>query len=192
MMTPRERVLCRSTMKNQIGCRCSWSFGATTLLTPLYEKMKAHFGIDSPTRFLSQASQQVMVDPRIRDLVGADGQPIVPGPSIAPLAKTVSEDCLVDDFGTTWRRAPGSIYFEMHDYPLRGATIDDLEGFAWPDLAHPSRFQNLRAEAEALHEQGQAVLLFTGAGIFRPPAKCEASSNCSTTWRRMRSLSRHC
>ena len=35
-------------------------------------------------------------------------------------------------------------------------------------MSHPSRFKNLRTEAKALHDEGQAVLLFTGAGIFSP------------------------
>jgi uroporphyrinogen decarboxylase len=138
------------------------------MLTPLYEKFKTHFGIGGPTRFLSRPSQQVMIDERIRDRLGADGQPIMPGPPISTLARDVSEDCLVDAFGTTWRRRPGNIYYEIHDHPLRNATIDDLDRYPWPDLAHPSRFTNLRAEAKALQESGQAVLLFVGAGIFSP------------------------
>jgi uroporphyrinogen decarboxylase len=174
-MTPRDRVL--TVLNHEEADRVPLflgASGATTMLTPLYEKLKSHFGIDSPTEFLSQSSQQVKVDPRIRDLVGADGQPIVPGPPIAPLAKTISEDCFIDALGTTWRKAPGNIYFEIHEHPLRNATIDDLENYQWPDVAHPSRFKNLRAEAKALHEEGQAVLLFTGAGIFSPA--CEMRS----------------
>ena len=114
-MTPRERVLCALNHEepDRVPLFLGAS-GATTMLTPLYEKLKSHFGIDAPTQFLSASAQQVMVDPRIRDLVGADGQPIVPGPPIAPLAKTISEDCFVDALGTTWRRAPGNIYFEIH------------------------------------------------------------------------------
>jgi len=168
-MTPRDRVL--TVLNHEEADRVPLflgASGATTMLSPLYETVKAHFGIDSPTEFLNQPSQQVKIDPRIRDLLGADGQPIMPAPPIAPLASAVSSDCYVDEFGTTWRRAPGNIYFEMHDYPLRHATIDDLESFSWPDLAHPSRFTNLCAEAKALHEQGQAVLLYTGVGIFTP------------------------
>jgi uroporphyrinogen decarboxylase len=168
-MTPRDRVL--SVLNHEEPDRVPLflgASGATTMLTPLYEKLQKHFGIYSPIRFLSQSSQQVMVDPRIRDLLGADGQPIMPGPPIAPLAKTISEDCFIDALGITRRRMPGNIYFEPFDHPLRDATIDDLETFAWPDLAPSSSFKNLRAEARALHEEGQAVLLFTGAGIFSP------------------------
>lgn len=168
-MNSRERVLCALNHEepDRVPLFLGAS-GATSMLTPLYEKVKSHFGIGGPTRFLSRFSQQVMIDERIRDRLGADGQPIMPGPAVSTLCKDVSEDCSVDIFGTTWRRAPGNLYFEIHDHPLRNAVIDDLERYPWPDLAHPARFKNLRAQAEALHKAGQAVLLFTGAGIFSP------------------------
>jgi uroporphyrinogen decarboxylase len=166
-MTPRERVL--YALNHEEPDRVPLflgASGATTMLTPLYEKVKKHFGIDAPTRFINEETQQVMIDPRIRDLLGADGQPVIPGPPVAPLARKVSDDYIVDAFGVGWRRPPGSLYLEMSENPLRHATIDDLEKYPWPDLAHPSRFKTLRAEAQALHEAGQAVLLYTAAGIF--------------------------
>ena len=168
-MTPRDRVL--ASLNHEEPDRVPLflgASGATTMLAPLYEKLKSHFGITSPTKFLAQSAQQVMVDPRMRDLLGADGQPILPGPPIAPLARTVSDDCFLDPLGTTWRKRPGNIYFEIEEHPLRNATIDDLEKYAWPDLVHPSRFAGMRAEAKALRDEGQAVLLFTGVGVFSP------------------------
>lgn len=168
-MTPRDRVV--TVLNHEEADRVPFflgASGATSMLTPIYEKLKARFGIDSPTEFLSQSAQQVKVDPRLRDILGADGQPITPGPPIAPLARKISDDCFIDALGTTWRKAAGNIYFEIHEHPLRNATIDDLESYQWPDMSHPSRFKNLRAEAKALHDQGQAVLLFTGAGVFSP------------------------
>jgi uroporphyrinogen decarboxylase len=168
-MTPRERVL--TALDHEEPDRVPLfmgASGATSMLTPLYEQFKRRFGIDGPTRFLHRATQQVMIDERLRDRLGADGQPILPSPPPNTLARDVSEDCLIDAFGTTWRRRPGNIYFEIHDHALRNATIDDLERYPWPDLAHPSRFQGLREQAKALQEAGQAVLLFGGAGIFSP------------------------
>ena len=88
MITPVEEL---AVLNHEEPDRVPFFLGAAgamilaPMLTPLYEKLKAHFGIDSPTEFLSQSAQQVKVDPRIRDLVGADGQPIVPGPPIALL-----------------------------------------------------------------------------------------------------------
>jgi uroporphyrinogen decarboxylase len=168
-MTPRERVLCALNHEepDRVPLFLGAS-GATTMLTPLYEKIKAHFSIESPNEFLAESAQQVKIDTRIRDLLGADGQPIVPGPAIAPLAKRTSDDCFIDGLGTTWRRRPGTIYFEIETHPLRNATIDDLETYQWPDVTHPSRFTKLRAEAQAIRDSGHPVLLFTGAGIFSP------------------------
>jgi uroporphyrinogen decarboxylase len=174
-MTPRDRVL--TVLNHEEADRVPFflgASGATTMLTPLYEKVQSHFGIHSPIEFLHQASQQVKVDPRIRRLLGADGQPIAPGPPPAPLAKKISDDMFVDAMGITWRKAPNSIYFEIHESPLRHATIDDLDRYQWPDVANPARFTNLRAEAKALHDQGEAVLLYTGVGIFTPA--CETRS----------------
>jgi uroporphyrinogen decarboxylase len=168
-MTPRERVL--SALNHEEPDRVPLFLGAsgsTSMLTPIYEKIKARFGVDSPTRFLSRAAQQVMVDERVRDRLGADGQPILAGPPIAPLAKDISPDCFTDAFGATWRRTPGNTYFEIQSAPLRDATIDDLDRYAWPDLAHPSRFVGLRAQAQALQAAGQAVIFYAGAGIFSP------------------------
>ena len=168
-MNPRERVL--SALNHEEPDRVPLfmgASGATSMLTPLYEKFKARFGVDGPTHLLSRSAQQAMIDPRVRDRLGADGQPIVPGPAVSTLGKEISADCFVDIFGTTWRRTPGNIYFEISDHPLRNATIDDLERYPWPDLAHPSRFTGMRERAKALQESGQAVLLFTGAGIFSP------------------------
>jgi uroporphyrinogen decarboxylase len=168
-MTPRERLL--TVLNHEEADRVPLFLGAsgsTSMLTPLYEKIKAHFGIDSPTRFLSRAAQQVMVDERIRDRLGAIGQPILAGPPISTLAKNVSDDCFIDALGTTWRRSPGVTYFEIQNHPLRNATIDDLDKYPWPDVTHPSRFERLRAEAESLQAAGQPVVLYAAVGIFSP------------------------
>jgi uroporphyrinogen decarboxylase len=168
-LTPRERVL--TALNHEEPDRVPMfmgASGATSMLTPLYEKFKQRFGVTSPTRFLHRATQQVMIDERIRDRLGADGQPILPGPPISTLARDVSEDCIIDALGTVWRKRPGNIYFEISEHPLRNATIDDLERYAWPDTAHPSRFVGMRERAKALQESGQAVILYSGAGVFSP------------------------
>ena len=162
------------------------------MLTPLYEKLKAHFGIDSPTEFLSQSAQQVRVDPRIRDLVGADGQPIMPGPPIAPFAKTISADCFIDALGTTWRKAPGTIYYEIHEHPLRHATIDDLETYQWPDFGASVAIQELARRPRRCTTKARPCCFSRAPASFRPPTKCGAWSNSSWTWRPIRSLSPRC
>jgi uroporphyrinogen decarboxylase len=169
VLTPRERLL--TALDHEEPDRVPLfmgASGATSMLTPLYEKFKQRFGVTSPTRFLARAAQQVMIDEQIRDRLGGDGQPILPGPPISALTRDVSEDCFIDALGVTWTRRPGNIYYEISEHPLRQATIDDLERYPWPDMAHPSRFVGLRQQAKALQEAGQAAILFSGAGIFSP------------------------
>jgi len=168
-MTSRDRVL--TALNHEEPDRVPLfmgATGATSMLTPLYEKFKQRFGISSPTKFLNPFGQQVMIDERIRDALGGNGQPILPGPAISTLAKKVSDNCLIDSMGTTWKRQPGNIYFDIVVNPLRHATIDDLARYPWPDLAHPSRFQGLRTKAKAIQDSGQAAIFFPGAGIFSP------------------------
>jgi uroporphyrinogen decarboxylase len=168
-MTPRERLLTALNHEepDQVPLFLGAS-GSTSMLTPLYEKFKARFGIDSPTRFLSRSAQQVMIDERIRDRFGAIGQPILAGPPISTLAKDISDDCFVDALGITWRRSPGNTYFEIHNHPLQNARIEDLDRYPWPDLAHPSRFEGLRAQAQSLQAAGQAVVFYAATGVFSP------------------------
>jgi uroporphyrinogen decarboxylase len=177
-MTPRERLL--TALNHEEPDRVPFFLGAAgsaSMLAPLYEKLKAHFSIDSPTKFLSRVAQQVKVDEQIRDRLGAIGQPIVVGPPISTLAKEVSEDCFIDSLGTTWRRKPGVVYYEIDGNPLRKATLDDLEKYPWPDVTHPSRFKGLRAEAQALQAAGQPAILYAGAGIFSPAFDIRGGEN---------------
>ena len=72
----------------------------------------------------------------------------------------------MDGWGSLWERRPGVIYYEVVDSPIRTATIDDLDRYAWPDLAHPSRFVGLRAQAKAIRDAGYAVVALSGVSPF--------------------------
>ena len=50
----------------------------------------------------------------------------------------------MDGWGCLWERRPDGLYYEVVDSPIRTATIDDLDRYPWPELAHPSRFEGLR------------------------------------------------
>ena len=59
--------------------------------------------------------------------------------------------------------SPGVAYYEVVECPLRDATIDDIERFPWPDMAHVNRFQGLAEEARDLHENTPyAVVALSG------------------------------
>ena len=105
--------------------------GATTVLGPGYERLRAYLGMGrGPVRWLVKPFRNTPGwTKRSWCAWAATAASLVPAPAESALRKDISADCAIDDWGVTWRRAPGSIYFEMADAPLRGATLDDLERY---------------------------------------------------------------
>ena len=97
---------------------------------------------------------------------GSDGRPLLPGPAPSALDRKLSDDSLIDSWGITWQRFAGNHYFEIVEPPLRNATVDDIERYPWPDLAHPSRFEGLAARARAIRDAGYAVVALSGVNPF--------------------------
>ncbi len=141
--------------------------GATSVLGPGYDRLKAYLGIQGgPRRWLSKSMQYTWIDEEVLQRLGSDGRPLMPGPARSSLRKEISADCLIDDWGVTWRRAAGSVYFEMAASPLRDAAIDDLERYPWPNLMPAGRFTGLAEQAKALQNAGYATVLMSGVTLF--------------------------
>jgi uroporphyrinogen decarboxylase len=166
-MTSRERVLTAlnheepDRVPNFIG-----TGGAVSLLGPLYEKLKAHWGINAPTRYTSEIFLYSYMDEETMVRLGADGRAVMPGPAPSPLAKRVSDDCIVDGWGITWQRRPGVIYYEPTNAPWANATIDTLDDMVCPDLMHPSRFVGLADRVAEVQRNGYAAVLLSYVTTF--------------------------
>jgi uroporphyrinogen decarboxylase len=167
-MTPRERVLCALDHEepDRVPLFVGTS-GATTILGPGYERLKAHLGIrGGPVRWISRMSQYPVLDEEVLVRLHADGRILVPGPPDSVLGREISEDRSVDAWGVPWHRSPGGLYFETAGSPLAGCTIDGLERYPWPDLTAPSRFAGLAGRAREIRAAGHAVVLTTGTSLF--------------------------
>ena len=167
-LTSRERVL--TALDHEEPDRVPLfigTSGATTVLGPGYERLRTHLGVrGGPIRWLWKVLQYTLMDEEVLVRLGSDGRPVGPGPAESTLRREISENCAIDDWGITWRRAPDSMYFEMADAPLRGATIDDLEQYPWLNLTAPSRFVGLAERARAIQAAGYATVLMTGITLF--------------------------
>lgn len=167
MLTPRERVLC--ALNHEEPDRVPIFFGtsgATTMLAPGYDRLKAHLGIQGETTVFWRGLQYVLMDEEVLAWSGSDGRPLIAGPAPGALARDISDDAYVDGWGCLWERRPGAIYYEVVDSPVRTATIDDLDRYPWPELAHPSRFEGLREKAKAIQDAGYAVVALSGVTPF--------------------------
>ncbi len=162
-MTSRERVL--MALNHEEPDRVPLFLGTsspTTMLGPAYDRLKAHLGIRRETRLLSKIYQYAQLDEDIMERFGSDGRPLCPKPGPAVLRREISADKVVDDWGVTWEREPGSLYYLMTGHPLRNATADDLAKYPWPDLSHPDRVNGLAEEARRLHQDTPYAIVALG------------------------------
>ena len=166
--TSRERVLCALNHEepDRVPLFVGTS-GVTSLLGRSYENLKRYWGIEGePARWFSKQFQYAWLDEETLLRLGSDARPVAPGPATSSLRKDISDDCMVDEWGITWRRSPGNIYFEMAEAPLRRATLDDLDRYPWPNLLAPERFKGLAERAKAVQDAGYASVLFGGVCLF--------------------------
>jgi uroporphyrinogen decarboxylase len=168
MMTSRERVLC--ALNHEEPDRVPVFFGtsgATTMLAPAYEQLKAHLGLTAPTHLMSRSMQYAKIDDSILERLGSDGRMLSLGAVPSPLRRELTATAFVDEWGITWEMRPGTLYYEAVEPPLREASIQDLERYPWPDLTHPDRFAGVAEEARRLHEETEyAVVGVSGAHAF--------------------------
>ena len=166
-MTSRERVLC--ALNHEEPDRVPIFFGAsgvTTMLSPAYDRLKAHLGIHRETKDFWRALQYALLDEDVMVRCHSDARPLIPGPPPSLLPRDISDSEFVDAWGLTWLRHPQSYYYEISVPPLAAATIDDLDKYPWPDLTHPSRFHGLAERAKAIHTDGFAVVALSGITPF--------------------------
>jgi uroporphyrinogen decarboxylase len=167
-MTSRDRVL--AALNHEEPDRVPLfigASGATTVLGPGYERLKARLGVrGGPIRWFWKPLQYTWMDEEVMERLGSDGRPAMPGPADSSLRKEISENCMVDDWGCMWIRQTGSDYFELSNAPLRDATLDTLDRYPWPDLMAPSRFDGLADRCRAIQQAGYACVLQTGIMLF--------------------------
>jgi uroporphyrinogen decarboxylase len=166
-MTSRERVLC--ALNHEEPDRVPIFFGTsgvTTMNTAAYDRLKAHLGLKAETRSFWRALQYAILDEEVMARFHSDGRPLIPGPAPSTLSRDIAPGRFVDAWGITWRLQPGNHYYDIAEHPLRNAAVDDVQRFAWPDLAHPSRFAGLRDKARAIREAGLAVVALSGISPF--------------------------
>jgi uroporphyrinogen decarboxylase len=167
-MTSRDRVLCALNHEEPdcvplfIGAS-----GATTVLGPGYDRLLSYLGIQGgPRRWFSKVLQYTWMDEEVMVRLGSDARTVVPGPADSVFAKEISDNHIIDIWGTPWKKSPKSLYFEIGGFPFRNASIDDLEKYPWPNLILPSRFAGIAEQAQAIQKSGYATVLMAGVTIF--------------------------
>jgi uroporphyrinogen decarboxylase len=155
MLSSRERF--EQAMQHQIGDRPPIDIGGTSL-TSMSAKCQAslrkHLGFIGTPSITNNG-----VDERILEWAGTDFRAvgaIIDLPS--PYTRTISRDVSIDCWGV--RREQISGYDEITHHPLKGATLQELRNFDWPEpRIDETQLLLWEERAQTLRRQNQYVVV---------------------------------
>ena len=162
-MSSRERVL--AALAHREPDRVPVDFGSTwitTITIPAYERLKAHFGIDSETSVMEQSQQVCMVDERILQTLQVDTRGVFYGAPDKERNQYVwlSENVYRCPWGVTWHKPPSSYYYDMLKPALGGdITLGDVMAHPWPDPHDPGYTRGLRERVQRQRESTDRALV---------------------------------
>jgi uroporphyrinogen decarboxylase len=162
-MTPRERVL--GALAHQETDRVPIDLGGTWISTttiPFYEKLKRHFGVDTPTRLMERNMQVCFIDEQILQALSVDTRFISGNPPELDRNQSVElgEGLYRDPWGIQWIKPENSYYYDLHKPPLAGEiTVQDILQHPWPEPNDPGFTRGLRQQVEALRRQTDCALV---------------------------------
>ena len=165
-MNARERVL--AALNHQEPDRVPIdlnSVGPTGIHVLAYERLLKVLGIEEEIKIRDVVGQLAEPSERVLELAGADVRGIrVGGSAYNPAMLSQTE--LVDHWGAVWRRPEGALCFHLAEYPLRYATLRDLETYPWPDGKNPDLVAGLADKARHLRQETPYAILGEFAGHF--------------------------
>lgn len=160
-MTPRERVLAALELRQPD--RVPIDVGGTSFSTIIglaYERLKAHLGVESETRYMKRKSRSALLDEHVARRLRTDTRPLLVGAPDGWQDIYFDDGSFRDEFGVVWRKA-GDGHYAPTGNPLREATRADLDAYAWPDPLNPGRTRGQRDAARQLHEETDYAVVFS-------------------------------
>jgi len=171
-MTPRERVLTALGHKEPDRVPLDLGGLSTTIEADPYQELKAHLGITSETKLFLRDH----VDPpeELLEEFQIDTRYVRIGRPQNFKVQIDADNSYRDEWGTRWRKPESSLYWDPVDWPLKDATIEDLETYAWPDPNDPGRTEGLRERARRLHAETDYAIVadMPVLGVFETAGVC--------------------
>lgn len=157
-LTSRERVLMALEHKqpDRLPVDLGGSF-VTTINVTAYARLREALGFSGRGELLREQTQSVHVDEDVRQALHVDVIGLYERPPIPELEASNADGTLVSEWGVTYRRGADGHYTPV-GHPLREATLDALDDYAWPDPLAPARFEGLTDEAAELQDSPYAVV----------------------------------
>ena len=149
-MTSRERIL--TSLKHEEPDRVPLDLGglATTIETIPYNELKKYTGIKGET--INFLRDHVEPPEELLKRFKIDTRYIRIKPPGNFKVQIDPDNSYLDEWGTRWKKSPTSLYWDPVAFPLKEATLKDLERYPWPDPDDPGRTEGLRERAKMLHD----------------------------------------
>jgi uroporphyrinogen decarboxylase len=145
-MSHRERVI--TALKREEPDRVPLDLAGTpnsAIHKGVYQKLKAHFGVEAEDKMLTRLTQAVYVHEPILQALDVDFRLVVPGASDSKPDREVGDDGYVDEWGVLRRMPPGTVYYDLVGAPLSGPiSVSDIVNYSWPDPEDPGYTRGLR------------------------------------------------
>ncbi len=160
-MTHRERIM--TALDHQEPDRVPMELGSwegSTVTQGFYHRLKAHFDIETEDVIVDRMQMITKVDERILKELDVDARGLWMGPPDNGGNVALDDESFRDEWGTIYRRPPGSLYYDPVNFPLAGEiTGSDIVNYPWPDPYDPGRTRGLREEAERLRRETDCAIL---------------------------------
>lgn len=154
-LTARERL--RLALNHQEADRMPIDLGGfqTGIHRRVYEDLLQHLGWQEDITILDPVQQLAVPSERLLERLHADVRYITahgPDSFRGGIAENERDGRrwydLRDEFGVVWSMpADQMLYMDITHHPLADATLADVERYAWPNGADPSRFTGVREKA---------------------------------------------
>jgi uroporphyrinogen decarboxylase len=157
-MNSKERFL--TALNHEEPDRVPLDLGGwvTTINEKAYNALLTHLGIDRHREVFDWLRQNVAPEEDVLQRLGVDTRYVHPGNphswKFEP-KETAKGLYLTDEWGCGFLKPESSLYYNLMDSPLKDASIDDLDSYAWPDPMDPGYLEGVAERAKELHEAGE-------------------------------------
>ena len=165
-MTSRERVL--AALNHEEPDRIPLDIGggsSTSILVEGYEKLKQHLEIAGETKIMNKGAHLARLDEKVVQHMGSDCRPLRIKPPENWTAPPSAPGTFIDVWGIMRKQVyygDDRYYWELAHSPLAEASVEDLDGYPWPDTSDPGYTAGLAEEAKELYEETDYAIMADG------------------------------
>jgi uroporphyrinogen decarboxylase len=167
-LTSRQRVLfaLNHCEPDRVPIDCGGRYSTMHVYT--HRRLKNYFGLHGGVEVIrNYFVYQALVDERIRNRFQSDIILFEPDPPSGwELKINPKTNSYRDEWGVLYRMPPDGLYYDYYEHPLKNATIDQINNYAWPNPKDPGRFRNLKPRIEEAHKFSNKAIMLSSAIDF--------------------------